>query len=172
MPIADQLARSLFAVPHLRTGAEPVDAATLLPTRAELFERLDERMGNADRSPATLVLLGLRRRDDGWPTPASTLGAVSALVTRSLRGDDWLARSGPDEFAVVLDGSADSAETTALRLAAAVAATGVPGLSAAAGIAALAPDLTAGEVHRRADLCLTAARSVGAGRVIRYRGTR
>ena len=84
--------------------------ATLLPSRAELFVRLDERMPTADRSPVALVLLGLLREDDGWPTPASTLGEVTALVARSLRGDDWLARSGPGEFAVVLNGTADSAE--------------------------------------------------------------
>jgi GGDEF domain-containing protein len=165
-------ASTSYAVPQPRTSPEVTDAATLLPTRAELIERLDERMPTADTSPATLVLLGLLRKDDGWPTPASTLGTVTALVAHSLRGDDWLARSGPAEFAVVLHGSADGAETAALRLAAAVGGTGVRGLSAAAGIAVLAPGLRADEVHRRANLCLTAARSVGAGRVIRYRGTR
>ena len=164
--------RTLLAPSQPRIGDEATDAATLLPTRAELFVRLGERLDAADESPAVLLLLGLLRKDDSWPAPASTLGVVTALVARSLRGDDWLARSGASEFAVVLDGSADSAETAALRLTASVAATGIAGLSAAAGIAPLQPGTSASEVHRRATLCLTAARSVGAGQVIRYRGTR
>jgi GGDEF domain-containing protein len=129
-------------------------------------------MEPANESPAVLVLLGLLRKDDSWPTPASTLGAVTALVAGSLRGNDRLARSGPSEFAVALNGSADSAETAALRLTAGMAATGIEGLTAAAGIAPLQAGLTAGEVHRRTTLCLTAARTVGANQVIRYRGTR
>jgi GGDEF domain-containing protein len=169
---AHSAARTLLALPQPRTGDEVTDAATLLPTRAELFVRLGERMDAASDSPAVLLLLGLLRSDDSWPAAASTLSAVTALVARSLRGDDWLARSGPSEFAVVLDGSADNAETAALRLTAAVAATGIEGLSAAAGIAPLQSGLSSSEVHRRATLCLTAARSVGAGQVIRYRGTR
>lgn len=177
---AHSAVRTLLAPPRTRTGDETtdeatdeaVDATTLLPTRAELFVRLGDRMHTASGSPAALLLLGLLRRDEGWPAPASTLGTVTALVARSLRGDDWLARSGPSEFAVVLDGGADSGESAALRLTAAVAATGIEGLSAAAGIAPLQAGLSASEVHRRATLCLTAARSVGAGQVIRYRGTR
>ena len=153
------------------TGPE-VPHPTLLPTRAELFLRLGERMPSTDRSPAVLLLLGLLREDDGWPTPASTLATVTGLVAGSLRGDDWLAGFGATELAVVLDDTADSAETAALRLTAAVAGTGIPGLAVAAGMAPLAPGLGAGEVHRRAHLCLTAARAVGAGQVIRYRGTR
>ena len=174
MPFAPSAAvRDALGLPRPRTSEESlVDAATLLPTRADLFLRLDELLRTADRSPVVLVLLGLLRKDEGWPTPASTLGEVTALVARSLRGDDWLGRSGPGEFAVVLNGTADSAETAAFRLAAGVAQTRVAGLAAAAGIATLEAGLSAGEVHRRANLCLTAARSVGAGAVIRYRGTR
>jgi hypothetical protein len=38
--------------------------------------------------------------------------------------------------------------------------------------AGLGSDASPSEVHRRAALCLTAARSIGGGRVIRYSGTR
>ena len=69
----------------------------------------------------------------------------------------------------MLTGTETAAKTAAERLVAAVAALGIPGLSAAAGIARLSADLTAGEVLRRATLSLTAARRVGAGTVIRYR---
>jgi GGDEF domain-containing protein len=89
-----------------------------------------------------------------------------------MRGDDWLARSGPTEFAVLLGSAAHHAETAAQRLLRVVAEAGVPGLTACAGIAGLSPDASPTEVHRRATLCLTAARSVGGGRLIRYSGSR
>jgi PleD family two-component response regulator len=45
-------------------------------------------------------------------------------------------------------------------------------VTASAGVAALAPELVASELLRRATLCLTTARSMGAGQVLTYRGTR
>jgi PleD family two-component response regulator len=45
-------------------------------------------------------------------------------------------------------------------------------MTASAGVAALEPGLSAGEVLRRATLCLATARTVGAGQVITYTGTR
>jgi hypothetical protein len=45
-------------------------------------------------------------------------------------------------------------------------------LSASAGVAALEPGLAASEVLRRATLCLATARTIGAGQVITYSGTR
>jgi GGDEF domain-containing protein len=173
MPIAtNSVAYDAIVVPAPRASVETLDASTLLPSRAQLFSRLADQLPTVPGQPAVLLLLGLLRLDDGWPTPASTLSQVTSLIARSLRGDDWIARSGPSEFALVLHGSEESAETAATRLTAGVAAEGIPGLAAAAGIAALGTGLSAGEVHRRANLCLTAARTVGAGQVIRYRGTR
>ena len=148
------------------------DAITLLPSRAVLLERVAERTETSGDAPAALVLVGLLRRDNGWPMPGVDLDLVAAALSANVRGDDWLARSGPSEFAVVLSSAAHHAETAAHRLLEIVALAGVPGLSACAGIAGLSPDATPDEVHRRATLCLTAARSVGGGRVIRYSGTR
>ena len=148
------------------------DAITLLPSRATLLDRLDALTPSSDAAPATLLLLGLLRRDTGWPMSGSHLDQVAAALSSNVRGDDWLARSGPAEFAVVLNSPAHHAETAANRLLGVIADAGVPGLSACAGIAGLSPDASPSEVHRRATLCLTAARSVGAGRVIRYSGTR
>jgi len=158
-------------VPPPRTS-EPADAITLLPTRALLLDRLAERTPSSDRSPAALVLLGLLRRDDGWPMSGSLLDRVAAALSANMRDDDWLARSGPTEFAVLLSSAAHHAETAARRLLEVIAEVGVPGLTACAGIAGLSPDASPTEVHRRATLCLTAARSVGGGRVIRYSGAR
>jgi hypothetical protein len=148
------------------------DAITLLPTRVTLLERLAERTPSSEAAPATLVLVGLLRRDNGWPLPGGHLDQVAAALSANVRGDDWLARSGPGEFAVLLDTASHHAETAADRLLEVVAGAGVPGLTACAGIAGLSLDASASEVHRRATLCLTAARSMGGGRVIRYSGTR
>ena len=151
-------------------GAAPVaDVTALLPTRDALLEKLAEQPPSADRTPPPLLIVGLLRRDDGWPTPATTLASVTTLLARSLRGDDWLGTSGAAEFAVVLTGPASAAEIAGQRLTAAVGALGIPGLGASAGIVPLAPGLSAQEVFRRATLSLTAARRVGATTVIRYR---
>jgi GGDEF domain-containing protein len=148
------------------------DAVTLLPTRVSLLDRLAERARTADEAPAALVLIGLLRRDSGWPMAGSQLDQVAAALSADLRGTDWLARSGQAEFAVLLDGAAHAAETAANRLVRTVADAGVEGVTACIGIAALSSDASPSEVHRRATLCLTAARSVGSGRVIRYSGSR
>ena len=169
MPIAaNPVAHEVLAVP---TSDAP-DAITLLPTRATLLDHLAERTLSSDESPAALVLVGLLHRDTGWPMPGSHLDRVAAALSANMRGEDWLARSGATEFAVLLNSAAHHAETAADRLLEIVAGAGVPGLTACAGIAGLSPDTAPTEVHRRATLCLTAARSVGGGRVIRYSGTR
>ena len=159
-------------VPASVTTPADVDATTLLPSRADLIERLGERVTTADDAPVALVLLGLLRREDGWPTPPSTLSVVTSTLARDIRGSDWLARSGPTEFALLFDGPVHAAEVAATRLVAAVSAARLPGLSAAAGVAPLTPRATGSEIHRRATLCLAAARSIGGGQVITYSGAR
>src|SRR3712207_9230507 len=86
------------------------DATSLLPSRDALLERLDERLPLTVRTSATLMVIGLLRRDDGWPTAQSTLAAVTTLLARSLRGDAFLAKSGPGEFVVLMSGPADAAD--------------------------------------------------------------
>ncbi|MDT0276791.1 nucleotidyl cyclase domain-containing protein [Blastococcus goldschmidtiae] len=157
---------AVAAGPHVAAVA---DVTALLPTREDLLVRLDETLPAARRWPTTLLIVGLLRRDDGWPTPATTLSAVTMLLARSLRGDDWLGASGAAEFAIVLAGDESAAEVAAHRLTTAVAALGIPALTAAAGIAPLRTGLTANEVFRRAALSLTAARRTGPTTVIRYR---
>ena len=159
-----------------RTVALPAAAITdvpsLLPTRETVLDRLAERLPMSDQQAGTLLILGLLRRDDGWPTPPSTLTAITSLLAGQVRGEDWLASSGPAEFVVLMWGPVDAAETVAERLIAAVADLGLPGLAASAGLAALAPGLAPGEVLRRSTLSLTAARQRGAGAVLCYREPR
>ncbi|WP_164701374.1 hypothetical protein, partial [Modestobacter sp. KNN46-3] len=44
-------------------------AVSLLPTRATLLDRITEQTAASDVAPAALVLVGLLRRDTGWPLP-------------------------------------------------------------------------------------------------------
>jgi GGDEF domain-containing protein len=160
-----------LALAHTDVATTPAvdDVTTLLPPREAVLDRLAEHLdGEADRV-RTLLVLGLLRRDDGRPTPQTTLAEVTTLLARSLRGDDWLGSSGPAEFVVLIDGPVTDAETAAARLCAAVSALGIPGLSASAGIVALTPGLHAGETLRRAMVTLTAARHRGVGTLITYR---
>jgi len=147
---------------------ESAQAAPLLPTREAALARLTEQLPATEGTPACLLVIGLRQ-DDGRPAPASTLEQVTMLLARSLRAEDWLAGAGTAEFAVVMCGPAVGGRVAADRLVAAIGALGIPGLSAAAGIAALAAHLDADEALRRATVSLTAARRVGAGTVVQYR---
>src|SRR4051794_30213729 len=148
--------------------ATAADVTALLPQRDAVLEHLAARLLTTDVQPTTLVVIGLLRRDDGWPTPQGTLASVTSFLARSLRGDDWLGSTGPAEFAILLGGDESAAETAATRLVHAVAAS-LPDMSAAAGVVRLALGLGAAEVLRRATLSLTAARTVGGGTVLRYR---
>ena len=148
------------------------DVTSLLPGPNSVSAHLAERLAAVPAVPGALIVLGLLRRDDTWPTAASSLAAATSVVARSLRGDDWLGRSGPNEVAVLLTGTAQDAEVAGSRLATTVTELGVPGLGACAGVTALEEGTTAAETMRRAVLCLQTARSLGAGHVIRYRGTR
>jgi Diguanylate cyclase, GGDEF domain len=137
------------------------DVTSLLPGPNSVSAHTAERLSAVPAVPGALIVLGLLRR-----------AAATSVVARSLRGDDWLGRSGPNEFAVLLSGTAQDAEVAATRLAATITELGIPGLSACAGVVALEEGTTAAETLRRATLSLHTARSQGAGSVIRYRGTR
>jgi GGDEF domain-containing protein len=158
-----------IAAPPAAAEAAVADGTTLLPAREAVLGRLAEQLPTVGIVPATLLIIGLLRPDDGWPVSRDTIAQVTTLLARSVRGDDWLGSSGPTEFVVVLGGPVTAAESAAARLVAAVADLGVPDVSASAGVTPLVADVAAGELLRQATLSLTAARRVGAGTVIRYR---
>jgi GGDEF domain-containing protein len=159
----------MTSTPQTLVALPAAEGTTLLPSRDALLAHLDERLPLTVRTSATLMVVGLLRCDDGRPTAPSTLAAVTALLAQSLRADDYLATSGPAEFGVVLSGSPDAAVAAAERLVTSIAELGIEGLTAAAGIAPLTPEVTAGEVLRRGLVSLTSARRAGAGTVIRHR---
>ena len=154
--------------PLLAFDAAP-GGTMLLPAREAVLARLAEQLPSTDGASAALLVVGLLRRGDGPPIAPATLAQVTTVLARSLRGEDWLGSAGPAEFAVVMSGSVTGAEAAAGRLMAGIARLDIPGVSAAAGLAALGPELTAGEVLRRATVSLTAARRVGPRTVVQHR---
>jgi GGDEF domain-containing protein len=150
----------------VRPDADPI---ALLPPRDAVLARLAEQLPTTDVKPATLVVLGLLRSDDGLSTTPSALARVTALLASSLRAEDWLGSSGPAEFVILMAGPSLGGRVAADRLVAAIAALEIPGLSAAAGIAPLAAHLGPGEALRRGTVTLTAARRVGPCTVVQHR---
>jgi PAS domain S-box-containing protein len=151
------------------------DAVTGLPNRAALVRRLGVVQREAAGRPHALAVIGINGLDADVLAPgteATVLLAVASRLTRVLRGEDWLARGKDGDFVVVVDGSKAEAETLATRLVAAIGPLSIPGgtlhLSACAGVAALAPEVDAGEALRRGDLALRSARAAGPGSVHRY----
>ena len=73
--------------------------------------------------PFALALIGIDGLAAEVLSPdaeAAVLRALTARLTRALRGEDWLARGKDGDFVVLVDGSIADAETVAARLVAAV----------------------------------------------------
>ena len=149
-----------------------VPTPSLLPAREAVLARLGEQLGGPsaqERRSGTLLIIGLLRRDDGWPLAERTRTAVTSMLARSLRGEDWFGSSGGTEFAILTAASPVAAVPMAERLVAGVAGLGIAGLCGAAGTVPLAGDADAAELLRRATLSLTTARQTGPGTVVQYR---
>ena len=147
------------------------DPTTGLPNRSALTQRLATALRAPSAHGTSLVLVGVDGFSDG--DDAAVLRELTTRFCRVLRGADWLARAGIDEFAVLVDGTVADAEVVATRLVAAVeplAGTGgtTVRLTAAAGVTPLAGDADAGEALRFVDLALRSARAAGPGRIRRH----
>src|SRR3954452_8407282 len=166
-PLVPELASSVDAV----LSGEPFAEDSLLPGPAALLDRLDGALAVADERPADRAVIRPLRPGDRWSTSPAVLATVTALLAGGLRADDWLAREGTAEFAVLVDGDVDATEAAVRRMVGAVGGV-ITGIAAAAGVVALERGLDAVEIRRRALLCLAAARTQGSGVLIRSRGTR
>ncbi|HEY0507831.1 MAG TPA: sensor domain-containing diguanylate cyclase, partial [Blastococcus sp.] len=143
------------------------DPVTGLPNRSALVRRLGAVQREAGR-PFALALIGVEGLAAEVLTPdaeAGVLRALTARLTRALRGEDWLARGKDGDFVALVDGTIADAETVAARLVGAVGPLPIPGgvlhLTAVAGVTALPADVDTGEALRRGDLALRSARSAG-----------
>jgi GGDEF domain-containing protein len=154
----------------LRGPLAEISTLPLLPARAVVLARLGEQLASrSGEVRGTLLVVGLLRRDDGWPLAERTRNVVTAMLARSLRGDDWFGSTGATEFAVLTDAPPVAAAAMAERLVAGIARLGVAGLCGAAGLVPLAGDADAAELLRRATVSLTTARRTGPGTVAHYR---
>ncbi|MGY1631550.1 hypothetical protein ACI784_07575 [Geodermatophilus sp. SYSU D01186] len=138
------------------------DVTSLLPGPDAVLAHLAQRLAAVDDVPGCLVVL--RVREPGDAAPAS-LAAATSIIARSVRGDDWLGRTGPHEFALVLSGGLGGAMAAAARVVGAVSELGSTGLGVCAGVSVLEPGVPAGEVLHRAYAGLAAATAAGTGAV-------
>ncbi|MFW3172545.1 hypothetical protein [Geodermatophilus sp. CPCC 206100] len=141
------------------------DVTSLLPGPDSVLAHLAERLAVVEEIPDCLIVLGLHRPDVDGPAAAGCLAAATSIVASSVRGDDWLGRSGPNEFALVLSGGIHGAVTAAARVVGAISRLGVPGLGVCAGVTLLVPGVPAREVLLRATTALANATAAGTGAV-------
>ncbi len=92
------------------------DSLTGLPNRRALDATLERTLARADRTktPLAIAILDLddfKPVNDTWGHPAgdALLREIAARFSASLRGGDFLARIGGDEFALILDLTSDLA---------------------------------------------------------------
>ncbi|SOE00345.1 putative bifunctional diguanylate cyclase/phosphodiesterase [Blastococcus haudaquaticus] len=151
------------------------DPVTGLPNRAALVRRLGAVHRDAQSRPTSLALVrisGLATEVLAPDTETAVLRALTARLTRALRGEDWLARGKDGDFVVLVEGTIADAETVGARLVDAVGPVPVPGgslrLSAVAGVTTLSAGIDTGEALRRGELALRSAATAGPGCVHRY----
>lgn len=181
--IGDSLAQAAPILSGLRTLAlaqsrAMTDALTGLPNRWALQDALKRMLAQAARSerPLALVLLDLdhfKQLNDSFGHDAgdTALAAVGDALLTGLRESDMAARSGGEEFAVLLpDTALEGAVAVAEQLRAAIAAIDLPlpgvALTASFGVAVLPLHaVDADGLMRVADRALYAAKRAGRNRV-------
>ncbi|MCW2674978.1 MAG: deubiquitinase [Modestobacter sp.] len=140
-----------------------VDPATGLPNRLALVHELGTRLGE-DGPPSSLAVVQLSGG------AREVLPSVSRHLLSAIRTEEWLACTGPGEFAVLVRGTEADAEAVATRLLECLLPLlpreGRP--TVAAGVTELTGVTEAGEALRRAELVLGTSRSTGGGQVWRY----
>ncbi|MCO7222589.1 bifunctional diguanylate cyclase/phosphodiesterase, partial [Klenkia sp. PcliD-1-E] len=155
-------------------ATETVDAASGLPNGTVLAQRLavPARSGNGPTATqGALLLLAVPGLLD---EPPAALSAVLTAVSRVLRGGDWLARTAVDQFAVLVEGGVAEAEVVGARLVGALdrlpPSADRPTPRCAVGVTTLVPELSGGDLLRRAEVALRSALDAGTGpgRVARW----
>ena len=97
------------------------DPVTGLPNRAALVRRLGDMQKAGPEFPHAIALIGIDGLNAATLDPvteAAVLRALTSRFTRSLRGNDWLARGKGGDFVVLVDGTVADAEIVAGRLVA------------------------------------------------------
>jgi diguanylate cyclase len=154
-----------------------------LPNRIYFSERLDITIENVrnGRAPAAVLYIDLDHFKDvndtlGHPIGDELIRGVTQRLTRTLRGDDLVARIGGDEFAVITTAGCDqpTLQVIADRLIAALCApysinSHTVGIGASVGIAIITENTaSAADVMRHADMALYRAKNEGRNRACIY----
>jgi diguanylate cyclase (GGDEF)-like protein/PAS domain S-box-containing protein len=159
------------------------DPLTGLPNRRTFDERIVSELARARRHdrPLCLALLDVDRFKQindtlGHPAGDHVLAGVAGVLRDHIRGDEVIARVGGEEFAWILpDADTSGARAAVTRCLAAVAAArfeGVPTITVSAGVCAARDELDVGELYRRADNALLAAKHGGRNRLVVADGER
>jgi diguanylate cyclase (GGDEF)-like protein len=159
-------------------GLAMIDPLTKLYNRRGLDTELERALSTSRRSTAPVALLlidldGLKQVNDlqGHPEGDRVLRAVGQVLRQSIRAADSAARLGGDEFAVVMPSTdLDGAKVVAERIRMAIAALGLPGVTASIGVATFAggasqPD-TLTQLVSAADGALYSAKRTGKNKVV------
>jgi len=155
------------------------DPVTGLPNRAAHVRALTEELREVGDTPGVALLLfeveGLAeaRENVGRDVVDVSLVEVGRRLRATVRGDDQVARVGPELFAVLahgVDGEPDLVAARCLSVVEQPVTTelGLVDLSAAVGLVPLAAGDTPAGVIDRAELAVVAARTAGPGSVRRY----
>jgi len=159
-----------------------VDSLTGLANRLRLRELLQKALADAERRPRALLCLNMdhfKRLNDmfGSASGDGVLREAAQRLSRLVRSSDVVARSGGDEFAVLLDDVATGED--ALRFGQRVVAELGRGFASAAG--AIAGSVSVGiamipghgqtvdELLANVDLALSTAKTAGRGRCEMFR---
>lgn len=161
----------------LRALAES-DHLTGLPNPRAFHDRLaiETRAWRPGGRPLALVLLdidGFKRINDrhGHQAGDRVLAEVARRLGESVRLGEMVARVGGEEFAWIgaVDEAAAASAAERLRRAVACRAIPPPGtVTVSCGVAEMGEGLDAGELYRRADRALYAAKAAGRDRVERH----
>lgn len=152
------------------------DSLTGLPNRRGFYTLASERFADGSSPTACAILIDLddfKEINDayGHEVGDELLAAVADRLRASVRASDAVARLGGDEFAILLGSQTlDDAAQIAARITEALRRpfrlrVGEVTISASVGVAVASPDRDdAGELLRRADLAMYAAKRRGKGR--------
>jgi diguanylate cyclase (GGDEF)-like protein/PAS domain S-box-containing protein len=150
------------------------DSLTGLANRTQLRDRLQASLSSAARRPVALLCLNLdhfKRVNDmfGHGAGDAVLRESARRLRGLVRGSDFVARSGGDEFAVLLDAVSDEADVLRFgqrvvrELGRAIPSDAGPIAAGASGGIVMIPGhgQTVDEVLANADIALRAAKSGG-----------